>query len=113
MTDLNKTPLKNLPIRYEWWNNYAQFLKKTANNLEDSLYDVFRDERYGETPDVDAPIARHILNVLYELADFAKEHADSLKKPLDQYERFIWYWQFGRGEWNGMQEFLHEEASNS
>ena len=108
MIELNKTPMANPDVRFFWWQDYSDFLKKIASNLEDELYDNFRFNQFNEQPDVDAPIAKMILDGLYQLADVAQNHTNKLRKPLELYDKFCDYWVHGNGEWHGLQEFLQQ-----
>ena len=110
MTDLNKTPMKAPDTRFFWWQDYAHSLKKAASNLEDDLEFCFRFNQYNEEPDAEAAVVNLIHNGLLALADIAQKQADKNKINLSQFEDFCEYWVFGRGEWNGLHEFLQQEA---
>lgn len=112
MSNLNKTPMKAPDYRFFWWQDYTDFLKKTARNLEDDLSDLFRFNRYGENPDNEASVVNLIHSGLLALAEIAQKQADKNKINLSQYEDFCEYWVFGRGKWNGLQEFLHKEVNS-
>ena len=111
MTDLNKTPMKAPDYRYFWWLDYTEFLKKTASNLEDVLEDEFRFNQFNEQPDNEASAVNLILNGLQALIMVAQKQTDKNKINLAQFEDFCEYWVHGRGEWNGLQEFLRKEAN--
>lgn len=110
MTDFNKTPLKSPDFRFWWWHDYAELLDKYASRLEDDLSDLFRFNRYGEEPDNEAAVVSLIHSGLLALAEIAQKQADKNEINLSQYEKFCEYWVFGRGKWNGLQEFLQQEA---
>ena len=111
MTDFNKTPLANPDVRFFWWQDYTDFLKKIASNLEDELSDTFRFNKYNELPDNEASAVNLILNGLQALIMVAQKQTDKNKINLAQFEDFCEYWLHGRGEWNGLQEFLRKEAN--
>ncbi|MBQ3695051.1 MAG: hypothetical protein IJR43_04610 [Synergistaceae bacterium] len=112
MTDLNKTPMKAPDYRFFWWQDYTNFLRKAASNLENILSDEFRFNRYNEEPDNEAAVVNLIHSGLLALADIAQKQTDKNKINLSQYEDFCEYWVFGRGKWNGLQEFLQKEANS-
>lgn len=112
MTELNKTRMKNPEFRFWWWQVYAELLDKYASRLEDDLSDLFRFNQFNEEPDNEASVVSLIHSGLLALAEIAQKQADKNKINLSQFEDFCEYWVSGRGEWNGLQEFLQKEANS-
>ena len=110
MIDFNKNPLKHIDERSRWWQEFSEKILKVASNLEDELYDTFRDGRYGEFPDVDAPIVRRFVDLLYGIYEDAQHHQQDVEVAEAQFDAFCNYWVHGQGKWNGIHEFLQEEV---
>ena len=113
MIDYRKNPMKHIDARLAWWQLFSEDILKTASQLEDELSVTFRDDRYNEVPDPDAPLVRHFVNCLYDIYNSAKDHQMFIENACRQNERFCAYWLHGRGEWNGLQAFLQEEVNRN
>ena len=112
MIDYRKTPLKHIDARLFWWQDFSESILKLANHLDDELYDTFRDDRFNEEPDPDAPLVRHFINCLYDIYHSAKAHEQYIQAVQEQHERFCKYWLNGEGNWDGIQAFLQEEVKH-